>query len=85
MDLLLSQHPSHTSSSLTLLEVTALHEHIRDVTKIAVQANASSKNFPPHWLFSWRWGKGKKDRDSMVLVSPCEADLPTRSFKWRGD
>lgn len=61
------QHPSHPSSALTSEEVTTLHHHIRDVTVVACAANADASAFPSHWLFSYRWGKGKKDGKKFVL------------------
>ncbi|ORY61943.1 Formamidopyrimidine-DNA glycosylase N-terminal domain-domain-containing protein [Leucosporidium creatinivorum] len=59
-------HPSHPSSALTLEEVTTLHHHIRDVTVVACAVNADAAQFPSHWLFSFRWGKGKKEKDFIL-------------------
>lgn len=62
------QHPSHPASILTLEEVMTLHAQILFVTLTACAANASSKLFPPDWLFRARWSKGKKGGKEFTLV-----------------
>ncbi|KAK4702384.1 formamidopyrimidine-DNA glycosylase, partial [Phenoliferia sp. Uapishka_3] len=68
-------HPAHPSSALAPEEVTTLHTQILLVTTLAVEAKADAARFPKSWLFSARWGKGKKGKDTFVLPSGEETPL----------
>lgn len=52
-------HPEHMANTLTGEEGERLHSNIREVLKVAVEANAVSENFPKNWLFHVRWNKKK--------------------------
>ncbi|KAI4143176.1 MAG: hypothetical protein L6R39_004672, partial [Caloplaca ligustica] len=54
-------HPEQYSNTLTPEQMTQLHKSIHYVCSTAVELMAESDRFPEHWLFKWRWGKGKKD------------------------
>ncbi|KAI6136940.1 Formamidopyrimidine-DNA glycosylase N-terminal domain-containing protein [Pisolithus sp. B1] len=52
-------HPDQRCGTLDRDQVIALHHHVADVCRIAVQANADDSKYPEHWLFKHRWRKGK--------------------------
>lgn len=61
-------HPSHPASALTAPEIATLHFQIHDIARIGCEANANADLFPKDWLFSARWGKGKKGGHDFILV-----------------
>ena len=46
--------------ALTDTDLAELHRLLREIPLKAIEVNADSALFPPNWLFSWRWDKGKK-------------------------
>ncbi|KAH6605810.1 formamidopyrimidine-DNA glycosylase [Trichoderma cornu-damae] len=54
-------HPEQYSDTFEDKEVARLHESIRYVCQLAVDKLGESDEFPDHWLFNYRWGKGGKD------------------------
>lgn len=54
-------HPEQYSDTFDDKEITRLHESIRYVCQLAVDKLGDSDEFPDHWLFNYRWGKGDKD------------------------
>ncbi|KAL7799242.1 hypothetical protein V8C37DRAFT_367097 [Trichoderma ceciliae] len=54
-------HPEQYSDTFADKEITRLHESIRYVCQLAVDKLGDSDEFPDHWLFNYRWGKGGKD------------------------
>ncbi|CAG9943732.1 unnamed protein product [Clonostachys rosea f. rosea IK726] len=42
-------------------EINTLYQNIRYVCQTAVDKLGDSDEFPDHWLFNYRWGKGAKD------------------------
>jgi len=67
-------HPEQRCNSLSEEQIRALHQQIKDVCTIAVNANADYTKFPDDWLFRHRWGKGKgkkaKEGDDSMLKLP---------------
>lgn len=59
-------HPEQYSNTLTPAQMTQLHKSIHYVCSTAVELRAESDKYPEHWLFKWRWGKGKKDDPNML-------------------
>ncbi|GAB0131712.1 hypothetical protein EsDP_00000173 [Epichloe bromicola] len=53
-------HPEQYSDSLSDAEIKKLYEAIRYVCQTAVDKLGDSDEFPGHWLFNYRWGKGDK-------------------------
>ncbi|OAA51833.1 formamidopyrimidine-DNA glycosylase [Metarhizium rileyi] len=53
-------HPEQYSDSFSDEEVQRLYECIRYVCQTAVDKLGDSDQFPEHWLFNYRWGKGGK-------------------------
>ncbi|KAM0753848.1 hypothetical protein T439DRAFT_322732 [Meredithblackwellia eburnea MCA 4105] len=68
-------HPAHPSSLLTPEETETLHHHIRDVTVQAVNVGADASKFPAHWIFQYRWSKGKNDSKKFHLPSGEPANI----------
>ncbi|RFU78227.1 formamidopyrimidine-dna glycosylase [Trichoderma arundinaceum] len=54
-------HPEQYSDTFSDKEIKKLHESIRYVCQLAVDKLGDSDEFPEHWLFNYRWGKGGKD------------------------
>lgn len=54
-------HPEQYSDSFSDAEIKKLYEAIRYVCQTAVDKLGDSDEFPEHWLFNYRWGKGDKD------------------------
>ncbi|KAJ9115327.1 hypothetical protein QFC24_007036 [Naganishia onofrii] len=56
-------HPATPVALLTDVQVRELWRCMLQVVKVAVDVNADHSKFPKDWLFSWRWSKGKKDKN----------------------
>ncbi|KAI0419425.1 formamidopyrimidine-DNA glycosylase [Xylaria grammica] len=54
-------HPEQYSDDFSDSEVAKLYKAICYVCDLAVEKLGDSDQFPEDWLFSHRWGKGKKD------------------------
>ncbi|KAG8784747.1 hypothetical protein FRC15_002670 [Serendipita sp. 397] len=57
-------HPEQTCKSLTSGQIQSLHHNIVYVCQTAVDVNADSSQFPPHWLFQHRWETPSDDSSS---------------------
>lgn len=57
--------PAKRSKVLTEEEVRRVWESVEYVCATACAANARSEEFPPGWLFHYRWAKTKKDKAGM--------------------
>ncbi|KAI3398983.1 hypothetical protein diail_8010 [Diaporthe ilicicola] len=53
-------HPEQYCDDFTDEEIKRLHDSIKNVCQTACDLLADSDQFPDHWLFNYRWGKGKK-------------------------
>ncbi|ODA75867.1 hypothetical protein RJ55_08508 [Drechmeria coniospora] len=53
-------HPEQYCDDFSKEEMTKLYESIRYVCQTAVDKLGDSDEFPAHWLFNHRWGKGDK-------------------------
>lgn len=53
-------HPEQYCDSFSDAEVKTLWESVRYVCQTAVDKLGDSDEFPDHWLFNYRWGKGDK-------------------------
>lgn len=53
-------HPEQYCNEFSDEEINRLHEAIRYVCQTAIDLLGDSDQFPDHWLFNHRWGKGKK-------------------------
>ncbi|KAL8363247.1 hypothetical protein RB601_009156 [Gaeumannomyces tritici] len=53
-------HPERYSNECSEAEVGRLYDAVRDVCRTAVDELGDSDEFPAHWLFNYRWGKGGK-------------------------
>jgi formamidopyrimidine-DNA glycosylase len=52
-------HPEQRSDELSAAGAAALHVALRDVLRLAVEAEADDAQYPPDWIFHARW-TGKK-------------------------
>lgn len=59
-------HPEQYCDEFGDDEIKKLYEAIRDVCQTAVDKLADSDEFPDHWLFKYRWGKGAKGATSKL-------------------
>lgn len=59
-------HPEQYSNSFSDAEIKTLYESIRYVCQTAVDKLGDSDQFPEHWLFNHRWGKGDKGSSSKL-------------------
>lgn len=53
-------HPEQYSDTFSDAEITKLYESVRYVCQTAVDKLGDSDEFPKHWIFDYRWGKGAK-------------------------
>ncbi|RZO60274.1 MAG: hypothetical protein EVA89_13495 [Sandaracinaceae bacterium] len=49
--------PRRRVDSLSPEEIERMHASLRDIVRLAVEADARADRFPPDWLFHRRWGK----------------------------
>ncbi|KAG6035501.1 hypothetical protein E4U41_006055 [Claviceps citrina] len=59
-------HPEQYSNTFSDVEIQRLYQAIRHVCQVAVDKLGDSDEFPPHWLFDHRWGKGVKGAASTL-------------------
>lgn len=60
-------HPEQYSDSFGEAEIRKLYDAIRYVCQTSVDKLGDSDQFPEHWLFNYRWGKGAKGASSAKL------------------
>ncbi|KFA74479.1 hypothetical protein S40288_06444 [Stachybotrys chartarum IBT 40288] len=53
-------HPEQYCDEFSAAEMEKLYESIRYVCQTAIDKLGDSDEFPDHWLFNYRWGKGDK-------------------------
>lgn len=58
-------HPEQYSNTFSDDQIKRLHDAIMYVCDTAIEANADSDLFPEDWLMKHRWGKGKKDSNTL--------------------
>lgn len=58
-------HPEQYSNTFGDAQVKELHKAMMYVCNTAVDTLAESDKFPEDWLMKHRWGKGKKDRQTL--------------------
>ncbi|KAG8857642.1 hypothetical protein FRB96_005660 [Tulasnella sp. 330] len=71
-------HPEQRVDTLSDAQIELIHEKTVSVCQTAVDVHADSSKFPADWLFPHRWGKGKKEK-STPLVLP---DGTIAKIKW---
>lgn len=54
-------HPEQYCDEFSDAQIKKLHESVVYVCQTAIDKLADSDEFPDHWLFNHRWGKGSKD------------------------
>lgn len=59
-------HPEQYSNTFTPDQLKQLHTSILHICQTAVDLLADASKFPDDWLFSHRWGKGKKDASTTL-------------------
>lgn len=59
-------HPEQYCDDFSDSEVQTLYENICYVCDLAVEKLGDSDEFPEHWLFNHRWGKGTKGSSSTL-------------------
>ncbi|KAJ3106859.1 hypothetical protein HDU96_008071 [Phlyctochytrium bullatum] len=60
-------HPAQRTQTLLDTELQALHESIQHVIRTACDVNADSDQFPPTWLFHYRWDKAKSKKERLLM------------------
>lgn len=59
-------HPEQYCDDFSDAEIRKLYECICYVCDLAVEKLGDSDEFPDHWLFNYRWGKGGKSSSSKL-------------------
>lgn len=59
-------HPEQYCDEFSDKEIRRLHQAIKYVCQTAIDLLGDSDQFPHHWLFNYRWGKGKKQAASAL-------------------
>jgi formamidopyrimidine-DNA glycosylase len=70
-------HPGASCRSLDDAQLAAVHAALLDVVQTAVACGARSNQFPPSYLFHYRWSKGKKGE----LGGPRDAEGAAITFE----
>ncbi|KAI8936263.1 hypothetical protein NX059_006685 [Plenodomus lindquistii] len=58
-------HPEQYSNTFSDEQIKRLHDAIMYVCDTAVELNAEYELIPDDWLMKYRWGKGKKDANTL--------------------
>lgn len=59
-------HPEQYCDDFGDAEIKKIYDSIKYVCDLAVEKLGDSDQFPEHWLFNHRWGKGSKDASSKL-------------------
>lgn len=62
--------PSFKANKLSSEQVVLLVSKIIEVNKVAAECMRNDEEYPSHWLFHNRWGKGNKKKSTMSDGSP---------------
>uniref|UniRef100_A0A6B2L371 Formamidopyrimidine-DNA glycosylase catalytic domain-containing protein n=1 Tax=Arcella intermedia TaxID=1963864 RepID=A0A6B2L371_9EUKA len=57
-------HPQRYTSTLSKEEVNRIWKNTKGVIDIAVKANNNHSQFPPDWLFHYRWSKRESNKET---------------------
>ncbi|CAE6490639.1 unnamed protein product [Rhizoctonia solani] len=68
-------HPEQRASTLSDAQLQTMYDQTKSVCETAVAVNADSSQFPKHWLFQYRWGKGEKNKADMILPNGEKAKI----------
>ncbi|KAG8748653.1 hypothetical protein FRC10_000044 [Ceratobasidium sp. 414] len=68
-------HPEQRASNLSEEQIKAVYKWAKVVCKTAVEVDADSSRFPADWLFKYRWAKGQKSAEEMLLPSGEKAKI----------
>jgi len=71
-------HPEQVANTLNDAQIALMHEKMVSICQTAVDAHADSSKFPDDWLFRHRWGKGKKEKSTPLLLPDGQA----AKIKW---
>lgn len=61
-------HPAQRGNTLSTSQLLAIHTQIQEVVNTAVKVNANHALFPNHWLFKYRWGKGRRNEPATFTL-----------------
>ncbi|KAK3186279.1 hypothetical protein K4F52_005043 [Lecanicillium sp. MT-2017a] len=59
-------HPEQYCDDFGDAEIKKIYDSIKYVCDLAVEKLGDSDQFPEHWLFNHRWGKGSKDASAKL-------------------
>ncbi|KAG8697880.1 hypothetical protein FRC09_007586 [Ceratobasidium sp. 395] len=68
-------HPEQRASNLSEEQLKATYNWTKRVCETAVAVNADSTQFPADWLFKYRWSKGQKSKEDMLLPNGEKAKI----------
>ncbi|KAG8754588.1 hypothetical protein FRC12_011152 [Ceratobasidium sp. 428] len=68
-------HPEQRASNLSEEQLKAMYNWTKRVCETAVAVNADSTQFPADWLFKYRWSKGQKSKEDMLLPNGEKAKI----------
>ncbi|QRW00046.1 formamidopyrimidine-DNA glycosylase [Ceratobasidium sp. AG-Ba] len=68
-------HPEQRASNLSEVQLKDVYKWTKGVCETAVAVNADSSRFPADWLFRYRWGKGQKVKEDMILPNGEKAKI----------
>ncbi|QRV86008.1 formamidopyrimidine-DNA glycosylase [Ceratobasidium sp. AG-Ba] len=68
-------HPEQRASNLSEVQLKDVYKWTKGVCETAVAVNADSSRFPTDWLFRYRWGKGQKVKEDMILPNGEKAKI----------
>lgn len=71
--------PQRTVTSLSKSEISALHNAIKKITDVSVEANADKSKFPKTWLFHIRWRHGGETLSGLKV---SKGKIAGRSTFW---
>jgi formamidopyrimidine-DNA glycosylase len=62
--------PDRAAESLTANELDRIVRSLGDILRVAIEAEADERRYPPHWLFNYRWGgnRGRSEIDGEPIV-----------------
>ena len=56
--------PDRAAGSLAVEELQRILASLNEVLRVAIEAEADERRYPPHWLFNYRWG-GRRGHDEI--------------------
>jgi formamidopyrimidine-DNA glycosylase len=69
---------------LNAQELQKILTSLKEILRVAIEAEADERRYPPHWLFNYRWG-GRRGHDEIEGRPIVRTQIGGRTTAWVPD